>query len=55
MCPKFCTALKPDSDVTVRAPALLALVHQAEHYYGTCILSQVSQAELILSAVPPVP
>ena len=36
-------------------PAVPAVGSHADYDYGTCVLSRVQQAELILSVVPPVP
>ena len=44
-------ALKPGSHITVMVPAA---VSKAEYDCGTCVLSQVPQAEFNVVQVPPV-
>ena len=39
---------KPGSHITVMVPAVPAAVFKAEYDYGTCVLSQVLQAEFNL-------
>ena len=38
--------VKPGSHITVMVPAVPAAVSKAEYDYGTCVLSQVPQAEV---------
>ena len=40
--------IKPGSHITVMVPAVPAAVSKAEYDYGTCVLSQLPQAEFNL-------
>ena len=41
-------SLKPGSHITIRVPAVPAIVSKAEYDHGTCVLSKVPQPEFNL-------